>query len=715
MTEEATITAAPPEENRSEDFRQIAEAAPFGMVVLNDEAEVVYANPQHRSVLGFSVSECGGMTQWLERACAADDEFRRRALDEWWERVWRRRAAWTCSMRTADGMLKEVEFRPAPLPGHKLLLTIFDVTDAQLEEQAIRASEARYRGLFHSCVAGVAILNSSGNVTEVNPAFEQLTGCSRLEIRRSGLAAFLPEQDAARIRAAAANAGEQPQAEIITRVKSKDGTTTRAGLSLSVVKNDEGMPVYTACYLHPLADEAVPQPGEPPPWRGSEWSRTVPDCVLLIEADGHILDHSEARDFASAMPRAGTLTGRTLEETMPAIADLLPLDVMVQRLKENPNAETRCEFSTALVPGGRARFVEARMIALNQDGAGSRYGLVLRDLTTVANRQPPSGGVLPWLRNLSTPVLLSNERGRITGMNPAAELLLGWTAAELEGSGLFRVFRPDNPKSFSEEISGELTRRRCWKLRTAVHCQDGTSGPADVELVPAHDEASGSRGFITMIRPVPAVEKPGPAAAPDGSARPVVTLHRARNDLQVLSSLFSLHADHSANADARAALLAGKDRLGAVALIYRLISGEEDLVDFAQYAAELGRNLLESHKVTSGRIRIESAFESVRLPQKIAITLGIILEELISESLTDSFPGESTGTLRISLTTGGGEGVLMVRDNGSLLTDSLRVRRLGSFSWQVVETLATQIGGVLTLLSDLENQVRLRFRLSPPD
>src|SRR5262245_46264329 len=105
------------------------------MIVLNEEAALPYDNQQHRGVLVLGDEERGGLTAWLMRACAADEVFKRRALDEWWERVWRRRAAWTCSMRTADGMLKEVEFRPSQLPDHKLLLTVFDVTDAQLEEQ----------------------------------------------------------------------------------------------------------------------------------------------------------------------------------------------------------------------------------------------------------------------------------------------------------------------------------------------------------------------------------------------------------------------------------------------------------------------------------------------------------------------------------------------------------------------------------------------------
>jgi len=703
-----------PDELSGADYRRLAEAAPFGMIVLNEDAAVLYANPQHRAVLGYSIAECGGIKEWLERACAADDDFKRRALDEWWERVWRRRSAWTCSLRTADGMLKEVEFRPSPLADHRLLLTVLDVTDAQLEEQALRASEARYRGLFQNCAAGIAVLNASGNITESNPALEQLTGFSRGELRRAGLAAFLSAGDVALVREAIAG-GDSPGREIPVRLKTKTGGETPAALSWSVVRNDEGVIVYTACMMQPGMTPGAPAAPPLQSWTGREWSRTVPDWVLLLDGFGRILEHSDARDFAGVIPREA-LSGRTLEETVPAIADLLPVDVMIERLRENPGAETRCEFSTVLTPGGKQHFLEARMLSLTPPGGQGRYGLVLRDLTALASRQAPSGGALPWLRNLSTAMIVTNERGRITGLNPAAEQLLGWNAAALEGSGLYRIFRPDQPRTFSDEISGELGRHRCWRARTEFARQDGTPGQCEVELVPAHDEVSGSRGFITMIRPVtaePPNPPPAPAVAgPAAPGRPAVTLHRARNDLQVLSSLLTLQADRS-DGEVRAALLAGKDRLNAVAIVYRLINSEDDTVDFYRYAAELGRMLLETRKVPLDRIKIEVAGDSVRLPQKTAITLGLIVEELLAAAIAESFPGGSSGTIRLSLTTGSGEGVLIVRDNGTLLTDVLRERRLGSFSWHVVQTLAEPIGGVVTLLSDLENQVRLRFRLQP--
>jgi two-component sensor histidine kinase len=174
----------------------------------------------------------------------------------------------------------------------------------------------------------------------------------------------------------------------------------------------------------------------------------------------------------------------------------------------------------------------------------------------------------------------------------------------------------------------------------------------------------------------------------------------------------ALQADHPGEAAARPSLLAGRDRLAAVALIYRLVQHESDLVDFARFTHELGRILLESHQRPAGAITIEPLFSGVLLPQRLAITLGLILGELLTASLAWSFPDpNATGHIRLTLTTGGNEGILILRDNGQPHSAAIRTGREASFSCRLVELLAGQAGGSLTWLSDLENQVRLRFSL----
>lgn len=696
-----------------EAFREMAEAAPFGMIVLSDMADVLYANPQHRAVLGYGMEECGGLALWLKRAFGSEDEPRERAMDDWWERVWRRRLPWTCSMRNAEGWMKEVEFRPALLPGHRLLLTVFDVTDSRLEEQTLRASEARYRGLFQSCGVAVAVLNGSGNVTEVNPRFEELTGYPRLEIRRAGVGKVLPEAEAERLVKAMAEGGSGELAGgVLTEITGRDGMRTPVSMSVSVTRGEDGEAMYAALYLYPLVAGAAGGEGgaeggggvRPLPWAEGRFAQTVADLVMVLDGAGRILEYSGGRDFAGLLPAGEEVRERMLDGVLPAIAEQLPLDVMMARLRENPEAETRCEFVFQPEAKVRARMLEARMVLLSGEGAGE-YGVVLRDVTAVTGGVRGGVGAMAWFEGLESAVVVMNDRGRISGMNGAAERMFGYAQEELEGEGLYRLFRPDDARSFSEEISEHLSRESRWKAVSGFRRRDRSMGTAEVELVPVTDDGSGSRRFLALIRERVVAGVPG-------AGRATVTLHRARNDLQLLSSLLALQADDAPAGEVRDAVTAGRDRLAAVALIYRMIGGEDDRVDFARYATELAGALRESRGVGGGVPRVEMAVEAVQLPQKLAITLGVILGELLSVAMAQR-AAQPDPVVRVGLVAGVGEAVLSVGDRGVMGDGDGGVLRTDSLSWRIVEALSAQIGATLTGLPGPSGEVRLRFRTVP--
>ena len=679
-------------------FQEMAEAAPFGMILLDDEAHVIYANPQHRAVLGFATEPDEPIQTWLQRACAGDEVFQKRALDEWWESVWRRRTALTCSLRNADGLVEDIEFRPAALSGDRLLLTIFDVTDARLDEQAVRTSEARYRGLFQHASAALLMINPAGNITEVNPAFETLTGLPRHDARRAALGDFLPPEAITRLRDATHASGTAEAFSTVLRDRHNNETSVH--VSVAIIRNEQGLPAFTACLFAPLPHAPSSAP----------WHDITPDWLFLLDEAGTILEHTASRDFLTFQSDEKILRGELLEDALPALCAALPLDVMMERLLDSPGHETRCEYVFTLATDPTPHRLEARLIQL-PGPPPLRFGLTLRDVTRARATNAPGGFNITLLETLATAAILTNEKGRILHLNPAAESLLGYVTADLKDDGLYRVFAPETPAEFSKELSHHLQTKRAWHATTPFTRQDGTTAIGTVELTPAVDDATASRGFILLLRPHEVSFAPTPTApiAPTAS----ISLHRARNDLQVLTSLIALQADHATDPHARTALLACRDRLAAVALIYRLVQHEDSPVDFARFVTEIGRTLLDARPRPDGKITIDPLFTNIFLPQRLSIHLGLIVEELLNASLSWSFPNETTqGHIRLTLTVSNGAGILILRDNGQPLSPALRAQREATFSSHIIQLLAQQIGGTLTLLSDLENQVRLHFRIT---
>lgn len=724
--------------------QQINEASPFGLLLLDDAANLIYANPQHRAVLGITVEEAGGIAAWLEAGCAVEPQMLKSTLDTWWERVWRRHLPLVLTMRSAESLLKEIEFRPSRLPDERLLVAIFDVTDARREEESMRTSEARFRNLFLQMPSRVVVVNAAGNITDASSAFEQLVGCSRLDMRRMGMDQFFPDDDLVRMRQETFSARQgQRVPPFPVQLKPRQGAAVPLVCTISVVKNSSGAPVFTAFYFQenaPAPDALVALP-EPP----AEPSRLLGaqlDLVLALSADSVILEHLPSRDFHTLLPET-SLAGQPFAEALPTLAGSLPLGDMIAELEETLTGEVRCVFKVRIQPEDAPSFCEARLMLLSApDTVASerQFGLVIRNLSrsvtatevdTPAAPVPapvasaPPSGIDPTLSVISLlqqAVLVTNEKGRICELNPAAETLFGYARMELLNAGLYKIFQPDQPKEFALKISAEINLRRCWIGETTYVRKDGTTGDAHIELVPYED---GSRhGFMGFVRnlpkPDPATPVPPPIATTDTPLAPpavpprpgsVVTLHRARNDLQVLSSLLSMQAaDLGINEGTRQALQAGKDRVSAVALVYRLLDGTTGMVDFSKFTQEMSLQILRSHQIADERVTVVSSSESQPVPQKLGITLGLILQELLNSLLIHSFPKPAKGRIQVSLRLSGHEGVLSLTDNAPFQNSLTLETRTKGFGWQIVEALCQQLNGDLQVLSDLENEITLRFR-----
>ena len=692
---------------------QINEASPFGLLLLDDAANLIYANPQHRGVLGITVDEAGGLASWLEFGCAVEPQKLKATLDTWWERVWRRRLPLVLTMRSAESLLKEIEFRPSRLSDERLLVAIFDVTDARREEESMRTSEARFRNLFLQMPSRVVVVNAAGNITDVSTAFEQLVGCSRLDMRRLGLDQFFPEEDLVNMRKNAFSARQgKATPTFAVKLQPREGPLVPLVCSISIVKNSSGAAVFTAFYFQ---EESVTAPAspEPSPQPQPKILGISPDFELVFDEERVVRETMIGRDFAVMNEQQQSFVGRRFEDAFPTLAAHLPLSEMVSELTETLDAEVRCQLKVRLIEGGPPIACEARLIAiLPSEGEKRQLGLIVRNVSravgesVTADRQPPSSEpAKSAMQHMAQAVVTTNEKGRICDLNPAAERIFGYARVDLMDAGLYQIFKPDQPQEFARKISEVINLHHCWIGETDFTRKDGSVGQAHVELVPY--ENAEDRGFMGFVREIVPAPEPSPPPAQPGS---VITLHRARNDLQVLSSLLSMQAaDATIDEVSRQALQAGKDRVSAVALVYRLLDGETGLVDFSKLVEEMSQQILRSHRITGERVTISHPVESSKIPQKLAITLGLIVQELLNTLLIHTFPKPAKGRIVVDLRQGHGECILSVRDNGPFQTSAMLESRTNGFGWQIVEALSQQLGGKLTVLSDLENDIALRF------
>lgn len=238
--------------------RQYLEALPCGVLVLDELGAPTFQNEQIARLLGRPILRTETVEHWLAAACP-NQEHREQVATLWRDDVWRRQLTRTFSLATADGLLKELEFKPVPLAAGALLISIQDTTEICRHEEQLRATEAKFRTLLHESSQAIVLTDKSGAVFEVNHQAEALLGHVKSELRRYPLDTWLdPLSGAARrelLRALHAK-GER-YGSLPVMVLQTDAAPLAATLRVAQVVDAEQA---VHCTIHFLERAAQPQP-----------------------------------------------------------------------------------------------------------------------------------------------------------------------------------------------------------------------------------------------------------------------------------------------------------------------------------------------------------------------------------------------------------------------------------------------------------------------
>ncbi len=190
--------------------------------------------------------------------------------------------------------------------------------------------------------------------------------------------------------------------------------------------------------------------------------------------------------------------------------------------------------------------------------------------------------------------------------------------------------------------------------------------------------------------------------------------HRVKNNMQVISSLLNLQAKLIDDPRAQEMFRQCQKRIRSMALVHEKLYRSPDMasIDFQDYLHSLARTVYQDYQRLLGQVELKIELEPVNLNINQAVPVGLIVNELITNSLKHAFPEGRKGKIWVVMKKAEGNKVMLqVKDDGVGLPQELDPKRTESLGLMIVYTLAKQIDGRIELRREGGTDFRIIFPL----
>jgi len=187
--------------------------------------------------------------------------------------------------------------------------------------------------------------------------------------------------------------------------------------------------------------------------------------------------------------------------------------------------------------------------------------------------------------------------------------------------------------------------------------------------------------------------------------------HRVKNNMQIISSLLNIQTRYLDDEESINVLKESQNRVRSMSMIHEKLYRSKNFnkVHFADYIESLVWDLFYSYSIKKGSINPVLDIDDVQLNIETSVPLGLIITELVSNSLKYAFPNNHMGELTVSLKNLGEGYELIIKDDGIGFPDNIDFRNTDSLGLQLVNSLTDQIDGEIELKTDNGTEFRIIF------
>lgn len=319
-----------------------------------------------------------------------------------------------------------------------------------------------------------------------------------------------------------------------------------------------------------------------------------------------------------------------------------------------------------------------------------------------------------FMNNSPVMAFMKDEEGRYIYVNEPLERVFKVKLAELQGKTDFDCLPEETAKQVRENDVGVLATGKTAEVLETVPTPDGFLHYWLVLKFIVND-LRGRRllgGVAVDITERMQAEAEIKASLQEKDLLLKEVNHRVKNNLQIIDSLFKHQIRHTKNKKTIEILKECQNRVNAITLLHKKIEQAKYFakIDFSGYIRSLLSSLFDTYNIDTKITILEINIDDVFLENGIALPCGLIINELVSNSLKHAFPANEKGVIQISFYSSNNDSfTLVVKDDGIGLPKEFDLQTLQTLGLKLVKSLVRQLGGAIEINLSGETKFLITF------
>ena len=362
-------------------------------------------------------------------------------------------------------------------------------------------------------------------------------------------------------------------------------------------------------------------------------------------------------------------------------------------------------------------------------GGAPTFILCISDISERKQAEEAAQHMSALVESADDAILTKTLDGIVRSFNPAATTLLGYAPEEIIGRSVLQLI-PDARQDEEVMILEKLRRgERVAHFETVRRTRDGSLVDVSLTISPVRDRIGNIIGASKIMRDISErnktlaqlralnaeLEQRVLARTAELKERETMIQeihHRVKNNLQVISSLINMQARSVVESTTRGALRKCQSRIATMAQIHETLyqSADYGRLPFWKYAKELTSRILQAADTSATNISLQFELEPLYLSVDRAIPAGLILNEVVTNSLKHAFLNRSKGTITVGMRRlANGQIQLSIGDDGIGIRDVHSVECQDSLGLNLIRTLARQLDAQLEFIREPGTTIHLLF------